>query len=87
MDPTKTAELLGTGSPQIILAVVSVVLALALAAVATWLGKALYAEMKACNATLLSVTEKKIESDNKLADAIDGSTRVSEAMLAQLRKP
>lgn len=79
----ETAKLLGSGSAQLILAV----LAVALGGIAVWLGRALYTEIKGCSAQLLAITEKKIESDNKLSDAIDSSTRVSEAMLMQLRKP
>lgn len=79
----ETAQLLGTGPTQLVLAIGLVFFA----GVALWLGKTLHAEVKACSTQLLAITEKKIESDNKLSDAIEGSTRVSEAMLAQLRKP
>ncbi len=44
------------------------------------------AEVKACNAQMLDLTIRKIESDNKLADAIEGMERVVETALATLRK-
>ena len=79
----ETAKLLGTGSAQIVLAVFAVGLAI----VCVWLGRALFAEIKACSAQLLAITEKKIESDNRLSDAIEGSIRVTEAALNAMRKP
>lgn len=44
------------------------------------------AEVKACAAQMLDVTVKKIESDNKLADALEGVEKVVEAALAALRR-
>lgn len=79
----ETAKLLGSGSVQLVLAVICV----ALAGAAVWLGRTLFSEMKACHASSVAQLTQKIESDNKLSDAIEASTRVAEAMLAQLRKP
>ena len=79
----ETAKLLGTGSAQLILATGAIIFA----GVALWLGRTLYAEVKACHAQSVDMLTKKIESDNRLSDAIEASTRVTEAMLAQLRKP
>lgn len=79
----ETAKLLATGPLHYVLAVGLVFFAGA----SIWLGKMILQEIKACSAQMLSVTEKKIESDNKLADAIDSSTRVFESLLTQLRKP
>lgn len=42
------------------------------------------AEVKACNAQTLDLTVKKIESDNKLADALEGVEKVVEAALRAL---
>jgi hypothetical protein len=78
----ETAKLLGTSPVHMVLAIGLVFFASA----AVWLGRLAFAEIKSCSAQMLAITEKKIESDNKLADAIDASTRVSEAMLAQVRK-
>lgn len=79
----ETAKLLGTGSAQIILAVVAVVAS----GIAVWLGRTLYAEIKSCHAESITMLTRTIESNDKLSDAIESSARVSEAMLAQLRKP
>lgn len=79
----ETAKLLGTGSVQLILAI-GLVFA---AGVGIWLGRALFAEMKNCATQLLAITEKKIESDNKLASAIEGMEQVVNAALAAMRKP
>lgn len=78
----ETAKLLGTGSAQIILAVVAV----CLGGIAVWLGRTLYTEIKSCHTQSLDMLTKKIESDNRLADAIETSARVSEAALAAVRK-
>ena len=79
----ETAKLLGSGSAQLILAV----LAVALAGIALWLGRALFAEIKACHAAMMDMLTRKIESDNKLADAIEANARVTEAAIATMRKP
>jgi intracellular septation protein A len=78
----EAAKLLGTGSAQLILAT-GVVL---FGGVALWLGRTLYIEVKACHAHAMAMLERKIESDNRLADAIESSTRVTEAALAALRR-
>lgn len=44
------------------------------------------AEVKACAAQTLEITVKKIESDNKLADALEGVERVVEAALSALKR-
>jgi hypothetical protein len=44
------------------------------------------AEVKACAAQTLEITVKKIESDNKLADALEGVERVVEAALAAIKR-
>ena len=69
----------------------SVVIALAIVVIYLW--RALHeakaahlAEVKACGAQMLDMTVKKIESDNKLADALEGVEKIVEAALAALRK-
>ncbi len=44
------------------------------------------AEVKACAATTLDITIRKIDSDNKLADALEGVERVVEAALAAIKR-
>jgi hypothetical protein len=78
----ETAKLLATGSVQLVLAIGFVFSV----GVAIWLGKALYSEMKNCNAQMLALTEKKIDSDNKLANAIEGMEQVVNAALSALRR-
>ena len=70
----------------------SVVIALGIVVVMQWkrinqVTEAHLAEVRACAAQTLALTEKKIESDNKLADALNGIERVVETALATLRKP
>lgn len=79
----EAAKALGSGSAQLILAAGVVLFGL----IAVWLGRTLYAEIKACSAQLLDITAKKIESDNKLADAIESSSKVMEAALVAMRRP
>ena len=83
MDPTgmETAKALAAGDAKFILAVGVV----ALIAVAVWLGRALYAEMKACNAQMLDLITKKIESDNKLAGALEGVEKIVETALRTVK--
>jgi hypothetical protein len=66
---------------------------LALGAVCAYLWRSLtaardahLAEVKACAAQTLDITIKKIESDNKLADALEGVERVVEAALAAIKR-
>ncbi len=73
----ETAKLLGNGSVQIVLAI-GLVFAVG---VAVWLGLTLYAELKGCNAQMLDLATRKIESDNKLAMALEGLERVVETAL------
>ncbi len=68
----------------------SVTLALGVAVVYLW--RSLHeakdgpAEVRACAAQMLDVTIRKIESDNRLADALEGVEKVVEAALAAMRK-
>ncbi len=73
----ETAKLLGSGSVQLLLAV-GLVFAVG---VAIWLGRTLYSELKGCNAQMLDLSSRKIESDNKLANALEGLERVVETAL------
>ena len=85
IDPTQpiaAAEKLGSGDTKFVLAA----LVVGLAIVAGWLGKRLYDELKSCNAQMLDLTTRKIESDNKLATALEGLEKVVEAALAVMRK-
>lgn len=64
----------------------SVVIALGIVCVFLWRAlsdskKDHLAEVKFCAAQMLDVTVKKIESDNKLADALEGLERVVETAL------
>ena len=79
----ETAKLLGSGSAQLILAAGAVIFG----GVALWLGRTLYREIKSCHAQSLDMLSRKIESDNRLAAAIESSTRVTEAAIAAWRKP
>jgi hypothetical protein len=79
----ETAQMLGTGPTQLVLAIGLVFFAGA----TIWLGRMLHVEMKSCHAVTLDMLTKKIESDNRLADAIEGSTRVTEAAIAAKRTP
>jgi hypothetical protein len=65
---------------------------LALGVVVVWLMRELtaaraahIAEVKACGAQTLDLALKKIESDNKLANALEGVEKVVEAALLALR--
>jgi hypothetical protein len=78
----EAAKALGSGDARFILAAVLVVLA----GVAGWLGRKLYQEMKECNAQMLDLTTKKIDSDNKLASALEGVEKVVEAALSALKR-
>lgn len=71
----EAAKELAGGDAKFILAAA----VLLLIGLATWLGRSLYAEMKDCNSQMLALVEKKIESDNKLAAALEGLERVVEA--------
>lgn len=73
----ETAKLLGTANGQLILAIMLVFAV----GVAVWLGRALFTEMKACHAQMVDMMVKKIESDNKMADALGGLERVIETTL------
>jgi hypothetical protein len=69
----------------------SVTIALAVAVIYLWRSwveakEAHLAEVKACAAQMLDMTIRKIESDNKLADALEGVEKVVEAALAAMRK-
>ena len=69
----------------------SVVVALALIAIYLWrelqgARAALLAEVKACHLQMLDITVKRIESENKMAEALEGLERVIETALAALRK-
>ncbi len=79
IDPTtiEATKLLGTGSSQVILAAGLMFFVV----VAAWLGRMLYGELKSCNAQMLDLTTKKIESDNKLAAALEGLERVVETAM------
>lgn len=80
----ETAKLLATGPLHYVLAVGLVFFALA----AIWLGKLAFAEIKSCGERFCVLLEKTIDSNNRLADAIDANARVSEArMEQQARKP
>lgn len=87
MDPTAAVI-----APWMQLGVVgSVVIALGLVCVYLWRSltdarSAHLAEVKACAAQTLDITIKKIESDNKLADALEGVERVVEAALAAIKR-
>ncbi len=76
IDPAKAAEALGAGDTKYILAAGLVLFVI----VAGWLGKMLYAEMKACAAQTLDITLKNIDANHRLAD-------VMEAALTALKKP
>jgi hypothetical protein len=78
----ETAKLLGTASVQLLLAIGLVFFAVA----SVWLGRMVLAEIKLCSAQMLALTEKKIESDNKLADALEGLERVMEAAMAAVKR-
>lgn len=80
-DAMNAAKTLASGDAKLVLAAAVIVLL----GVAGWLGKMLYSELKNCAAQLLDAFTKKIEADHKLADAIDGQTKVMEATLAELR--
>jgi len=73
----ETAKLLATGSVQIVLAVGLVFFAL----VAVYLGRVLYNEIKACNAVMLDLTNRKIESDNKMTTALEAIRSVVETVM------
>jgi hypothetical protein len=69
----------------------SVTLALGVAVIYLWRSlheakEAHLAEVRACAAQMLDVTIRKIESDNRLADALEGVEKVVEAALAAMRK-
>ncbi len=69
----------------------SVVIVLGLIAVYLWRElhasrAALLAEVKSCHAQMLDITIKRIESENKMADALEGLERVVETALTALRK-
>lgn len=69
----------------------SVVIALGVVCVYLWKSlsearAAHLAEVKACAAQTLDITIKKIESDNKLADALESVERVVEAALAAIKR-
>jgi molybdenum cofactor biosynthesis enzyme MoaA len=87
MDPT--TAILG---PWAQLGIVgSVVIALAVVVIYLWRAwhaskDAHLAEVKSCADRMLDLTIRKIESDNKLADALEGVEKVVEAALAALRK-
>jgi len=72
----ETAKLLGTGPVQLVLAIGLVFFVI----VTLWLGKRLLAQQQECHAQTLDITIKKIESDNRLADALEGLERVIEAI-------
>ena len=78
----ETARMLGTATVQLVLAIGLVFFAGA----AVVLGRMVLAEIKACSAQMLTLTERKIESDNKLADALEGLERVMEAAMASLKR-
>lgn len=70
----------------------SVVLALGIVCVLLWRSltearKEHMAEIRACHVQSVDLLKQTIESNNKLADAIDGSTRATEATLAIVRRP
>lgn len=79
----ETAKLLAQGPLHYVLAVGLVFFAGA----AIWLGKLAFTEIKACGERFCVLLEKTIESNNKLADAIDASARVAEARMEQRRQP
>ena len=87
MDPTAAIV-----APWMQLGVVgSVVIALGLVCSYLWRSltaarDAHLAEVKACHATTIDLVVKKIESDNKLADALEGVERVVEAALAAIKR-
>jgi hypothetical protein len=84
MDPTQAlnaAEKLAAGDIKFVLAACFVGSVL----IAVWLGRMLYVEMKACNAQMLDLTTKKIESDNKLASALEGLEKVVETALRAVK--
>lgn len=69
----------------------SVVIALGIVVVMQWkrinqVTEAHLAEVRACAAQTLDIATKKIESDNKLATALEGLEKVVEAALAVMRK-
>lgn len=69
----------------------SVVIALAVICVMLWRSReashaAHLAEVRACAAQTLEITLKKIESDNKLADALEGVERIVETALNALKR-
>ena len=76
------AKALSSGDAKFILAAGLVMAVI----VAGWLGRQLYSELKSCNAQMLDLTSRKIESDHKIADAIDSNTQVMRAALDALRK-
>ena len=84
IDPTQAiaaAEKLGAGDTKFVLAA----LVVGLVIVAGWLGKRLYDELKSCNAQMLDLTTKKIDSDNKLAAALEGLEKVVETALRAVK--
>lgn len=69
----------------------SVVIALGIVCVYLWRSLTVaradhLAEVKACAAQTLDITVKKIEGDHRLADALEGNSKVMEMALQQLRK-
>jgi hypothetical protein len=69
----------------------SVVIALGIVVVMQWkrinaVTEAHLAELRACAAQTLDIATRKIESDNKLATALEGLEKIVEAALAALRK-
>lgn len=66
----------------------SVVIVLAIICVLLWrklerAQEACLSEVRACAAATLDITIKKIESDSKLADALEGLERVVEAAMGR----
>lgn len=69
----------------------SVVIALGVVVMMQWrrineLSAAHLAEVKTCAAQTLDITLKKIEGDHRLADALEGNSKVMEAALAALKR-
>lgn len=76
---------LAVGDAQTILAFVAVFAVLIFGGGCVWLGRRLFQEMKSCTAQWQSMIERKIESDMKLAAAIEGSNQVNRTALDTLR--